>query len=73
MSEAAKRAILKKALDKMGTESLVARLDTPLAQIQSWINGQETMPAPKFLMLVDILGAIDETLPNGRNNAAQKK
>jgi hypothetical protein len=66
MSEETKRAILKKALDKMGAESLVLRLDTPMAQIQSWLNGQETMPAPKFLMLVDILGAIDETLPYGR-------
>jgi hypothetical protein len=66
MSEETKRAILKKALDKMGPESLVLRLDTPMAQIQSWLNGQEPMPAPKFLMLVDILGAIDETLPYGR-------
>ena len=66
MSEQAKRAILKKALAKMGEESLVVRLNTPMAQIQCWINGQESMPAPKFLMLVDILGAIDETLPYGR-------
>src|SRR5688500_10518900 len=51
MSEKTKRAILKKALDKMGPESLVLRLDTPMAQIQSWLNGQEAMPASKFLML----------------------
>ncbi len=66
MSEENKRAILKKALDKMGPELLVQRLDTPMAQIQSWLNGQEAMPAPKFLTLVDILGAIDETLPYGK-------
>jgi hypothetical protein len=66
MSEENKRTILKKALKKMGPDALVVRLNTPLAQIQAWINGQEAMPAPKFLMLVDILGAIDETLPYGR-------
>ena len=65
MSEETKRAILKKALEKMGAESLVARLNTPIAQIQAWINGEDVMPAPKFLMLVDILGDIDETLPYG--------
>jgi hypothetical protein len=66
MSEENKRTILKKALKKMGPDLLVARLNTPMAQIQAWINGEEAMPAPKFLMLVDILGAIDETLPYGR-------
>ena len=66
MSEETKRTILKKALKKMGADSLVARLNTPMAQIQAWINGQEPMPSPKFLMLVDILGEIDETLPYGR-------
>jgi hypothetical protein len=65
MSEETKRAILKRALEKMGAESLVVRLDTPIAQIQAWINGEDVMPAPKFLMLVDILGEIDETLPYG--------
>jgi hypothetical protein len=65
VSEETKREILKKALAKMGPESLVVRLNTPMAQIQAWINGQEAMPAPKFLTLVDILGAIDETLPYG--------
>jgi hypothetical protein len=69
MSEQTKRAILKKALAKMGPESLVVRLDTPMAQIQAWINGQEAMPAPKFLMLVDILGAIDETCPTAGGNS----
>ncbi len=66
MSEQTKRAILKKALATMGPESLVVRLNTPMAQRQAWINGQEAIPAPKCLTLVDILGAIDETLPYGR-------
>ena len=42
-----------------------------MAQIQAWINAEEATPAPKFLTLVDILGAIDETLPYGEKMRRQ--
>jgi hypothetical protein len=44
VSEETKRAILEKALAKIGPESLVARLNTPMAQIHILGAIDETLP-----------------------------
>jgi hypothetical protein len=47
------------AENRLGIAELSRRLQVPDTTVRAWRFGQETMPAKKFLELVDILTELD--------------
>jgi hypothetical protein len=60
---ALKQAVLKKALDALGPESVAVRLSCPPQLVHAWMAGQASMPERHFQTLLDTLAGIDESLP----------
>jgi hypothetical protein len=60
---ALRQAVLKKALDALGLESVAVRLGCPSQLVEAWTAGQATVPERHFQTLLDTLAGIDESLP----------
>ena len=61
MGETTKQVLLKTAAQRIGQESLAARLNVPLPLLQAWIAGHGTMPDRKLSILVDLVASADKT------------
>jgi hypothetical protein len=64
---ALRRAVLKKALDALGPESVAVRLGCPVQLVEAWAGGQTALPERHFQTLLDTLAGIDESLPKPKN------
>ncbi len=56
---------LQVAEQKLGLEQLSRRLSAPDATLRAWRDGQTTMPQHRFLLLVDLLTALDPSWYDG--------
>jgi hypothetical protein len=64
---ALRQAVLKKALDALGPESVAVRLGCTVQLVEAWKAGQATLPERHFQTLLDTLAGIDESLPRPKN------
>jgi hypothetical protein len=63
-SKAVELEALARALKALGPDKLSVRLNAPPELIQTWLNGHATVPQRKFMLLIDILGEINEAGPS---------
>ena len=50
---------LEVAEEKVGLRELAERLSAPCATVHAWRDGEATMPQHRFLVLLDLLTALD--------------
>ena len=44
-----------------GNEEVARRLNVPLETLEAWLCGHATMPARKFIVVIDLLSEADAT------------
>jgi hypothetical protein len=64
---ALRQAVLKKALNALGSESVAVRLGCTIQVVEAWKAGQAPIPERHFQTLLDTLAGIDESLPRPKN------